>query len=257
MNRAFAFSILVLCAAQAPLAGQIAEDYYDPAAMRAARAKLREMTGGQVITFTQVERLENFSRNGRNGMLWEGQGWIGGDLQRLWIKTEGEYLSPRIGGIEDGEVQVLYSRALSPLFNLQTGMRQDMKPGERRTFGVIGVQGLALYWFEVNTALFISHQGDVSARAEAQYDFLLTQRLILQPRAEANLAVQDVPRLGIGRGLSTAELGLRLRYEVKRQFAPYVGISWLGATGRTADFDRLSGRDPSSFTVVGGLRLWF
>lgn len=255
--RQLLLAILACSAVSTTVLAQKAEDYYDAEAMRTARDKLREMSGGQVIKFLQVDRLENFSHNGKNGMLWEGQGWIGSDYQRLWIKTEGEFLAPRIGGIEDGEIQALYSRAVSPLFDFQAGVRQDLKPGERRTFGVIGFQGLAPYWFELDTALFISHDGDVSARAEVEYEFLLTQRLVLQPRAEVNFAVQDVPRLGIGRGLSTSELGLRLRYEFKRQFAPYVGISWLGSSGRTADFDRLRGRDTSGLTIVGGLRLWF
>jgi copper resistance protein B len=249
--------VLAFFALAGTAAAQKAEDYYDAAAMSAARKQLLKENGGQVITFIQADRLENFSHSGKNGMLWEGQGWIGSDYQRLWIKTEGEYLAPRSGGIEDGEVQALYSRAVSPLFDFQAGIRQDLKPGERRTFGVIGFQGLAPYWFEIDTALFVSHEGDVSARAEVEYEFLFTQRLILQPRAEVNVAIQDVPRLGIGRGLSTAELGLRLRYEIKRQFAPYVGVSWLGSSGRTAEFDRMRGRDTSSFTIVGGLRLWF
>ena len=122
---------------------------------------------------------------------------------------------------------------------------------------MVGFQGLAPYLFELDTALFISHEGDVSARVEAEYELRLTQRLILQPRAEVNFALQDVPRLGIGRGLSTAEAGARLRYEIKRQFAPYIGVSWVGNVGRTADFVRAEGNDPSSFGLIGGLRLWF
>lgn len=257
MNRSLVVCLLCCMLGAVPAAAQKAEDYYDAAAMKKARAEAKRMTGGQVNSFFQLDRLENFTHDRHNGMLWEGQGWIGGDYQRLWIKTEGEAEAPRIGGIEDGEIQALYSRAISPMFDFQAGVRQDLKPGRRRTFGVIGFQGLAPYQFELDTALFISNEGDVSGRVEVEYELLLTQRLILQPRVEANFTVQEVPRLGLGRGLSTAELGLRLRYEVKRQFAPYVGISWLGAAGRTADFDRANGRDTSSLTVVGGLRLWF
>ncbi len=252
--RAFLLALLV-CSVPG-LAQHAADDYYDPAAMKAARERLREDNGGQTITFFQADRLENVRSDDANGLLWDAQGWIGTDYSRLWIKTEGERLSsPK--GLVDAEVQALYSRPISPFFDLQAGVRQDLVPGERRTFGVVGFQGLAPYLFELDTALFISHEGDVSARVEAEYELRLTQRLILQPRAEVNFALQDVPRLGIGRGLSTAEAGGRLRYEIKRQFAPYIGVNWVGNVGRTADFVRAEGNDPSSFVVIGGLRLWF
>lgn len=250
-------AILFCFLTAAPTFAQQAEDYYDAEAMRKSREELREMSGGQVLYFFQAERLENLRHDGNNGFLWEAQGWVGSDYQRFWVKTDGESFSPRNGGVEEAEVQGLYSRAISPFFDFQAGVRQDFQRGGRRTFGVIGIQGLAPYWFELDTALFVSHEGDVSARAEVEYEFFLGQRLILMPRAELNFAFQDVPRLGIGRGLSDTELGLRLRYEIKREFAPYVGVSWVGSTGRTADFDRLNGRATSGFMVVGGLRLWF
>ena len=245
---------LLICSVPG-LAQNAADQYYDPAAMKAARERLREDNGGQTFTFFQADRLENLRRDDSNGVLWDAQGWIGTDYSRLWVKTEGErFSSPK--GLVDAEVQALYSRPVSPFFDLQAGVRQDLVPGDRRTFGVVGFQGLAPYLFELDTALFISHQGDVSARVEAEYELRLTQRLILQPRAEVNFALQDVPHLGIGRGLSTAEGGARLRYEIKRQFAPYIGVSWVGNVGRTADFVREEGNDPSSFGVIVGLRLW-
>ena len=122
---------------------------------------------------------------------------------------------------------------------------------------MFGVQGLAPYWFEVDAAAFVSDDGDVSARLEAEYELFLTQKLILQPRAELDFAVQDVPELGIGSGLSTAEAGLRLRYEFRREFAPYIGVSWRRAFGETADFTRADGEDVESISFVAGLRLWF
>ena len=233
-----------------------AETYFDPRAMEEAHHHMRQEMGGQVFYFLQADRLEVQSNEGRGLSLFEAQGWVGGDYQRFWFKTEGEYAEG--GELEEAEIQGLYSKAISPFFDFQAGVRQDLAPGTRRTFGVVGVQGLAPYWFEIDAALFVSHEGDVSARFESEYDLRLTQRLIFQQRAELNFAVQDVEALAIGSGLSTVELGGRLRYELKREFAPYVGISWTRAVGRTADYWRREGTgSPNSASLVAGLRLWF
>lgn len=234
-------------------AAQSAAEVYGEEAMAAARRNLEEVTGGQVFTFLQADRLE---ARGKEGMLWEAQGWIGSDYQRFWFKSDGEYFSPA-GEFEHSEVQGLYSRAISPFFDFQAGVRQDFGAAPKRTHAVVGIQGLAPYLFEVDTALFLSHKGDVTARAEAEYQLFLTQRLILMPRAEVNLSLQDIPELQTGAGLSTAEAGARLRYEIRRQFAPYVGVSWTGTTGTTADFAKLDGRKTSDVQFVFGLRLWY
>jgi copper resistance protein B len=247
---------LILLAAPQSHAQHTADSHYDGQAMQAAREQLRREHGGQTMFFLQAERFE-YQTNGPSGTaLWDAQGWVGGDYNRFWVKTEGEY-SGASNNLQKAEIQALYSRPISPYFDFQAGVRQDMQPGARRTFGVIGIQGLAPYWFEIDTALFISHHGDVSARLEAEYDLRFTQRLILQPRAELNVAFQDVPELAIGSGLSMAEIGARLRYEFKREFAPYIGVSWGSATGRTADLLRRDGRDPGGLSFVAGLRLWF
>lgn len=217
----------------------------DPAAIAAAAEEARREMGGQVISFIQADRLEYQTSGGSGRFLWEGQGWVGTDFNRLWIKTEGER-NLEEGRTEDAEIQALYSRPISSFFDVQAGVRQDFTPGARRTFGVVGIQGLAPYWFEIDTALFISQDGDVSARFETEYDLRFTQRLILQPRAELNLAFQDVPRLGFDAGLTAFEGGARLRYEFRRQAAPYVGFSW----------ERLAG-EPGRLAFVAGLRLWF
>lgn len=144
------------------------------------------------------------------------------------------------------EVQALYSRPISAYFDVQAGVRQDLAVGARRTFGVIGVQGVLPYWFDVDTALFVSNDGDTSARIEVEYDLRFTQRLILQPRTELNFAFQDVARLAIDRGLVAAEASARFRYEVSRQFAPYVGVAW-----------RKIASEPNRVSLVAGLSLWF
>lgn len=183
-------------------------------------------------------------------------GWIGGDYNRLWLKSEGE--KRYSGALEDTDVQVLYGRLISPFWDFQGGARYfRARPGApSRGSAVIGVQGLAPYWFEVEAAAFISHKGEVSSRLEAEYDLRLTQRLIAQPRAEVNLAVQSVRELGIGRGFNDGEFGLRLRYEIRREFAPYAGIVWTSRFGQTADFARREGEPVRNLGLVLGIRMW-
>ena len=207
------------------------------------------------LAFFLADRLEYRWQEGTDALLWDAQGWIGGDWNKFWFKTEGE--DPADGAVEEAEVQALYARLISPFWYLQTGVRYDFEPAPSRAFAVLGVQGLGLYWFEVDAAAFVSDDGDLSARFEAEYDLLFTQRLVLQPRFETNLAFQDVPELGIGQGFNDVQLGLRLRYEIRREFAPYAGIAWVRKVGETADRARTAGEDVDSLAVVAGLRLWF
>ena len=158
--------------------------------------------------------------------------------------------------IEDAEFQALYSHAIAPFWDLQVGVRQDVA-GPDTTHAVVGVQGLAPYMFEIDAALFASHRGDITARIEAELDQRITQRLILQPRGEISLSAQDVAELGIGAGIDKVEVGLRLRYEIIREFAPYVGIEQSWRVGGSADFARLRGEDPSVTNYVVGIRFWF
>jgi copper resistance protein B len=220
------------------------------------RKHLQNHHGGQTFWYVEGERLEYRSNEGNPLFLWDAQGWFGGDVNRLWIKTEGEF-DFDADKFESAEVQALWSRAISDYFDLQAGVRHDFAPGEDRTFGVVGIQGLLPYLFEIDAALFVSDDGDVEARVEAEYELLITQRLILQPRAELNFAAQDIPEYGVGAGLSEIETGARLRYEITRQFAPYVGVSWERAVGDAADFARADGEDPGSVSFVAGVRIWF
>lgn len=223
-------------------------------AMAPVRDALRREHGGASFSQIMIDIAELQVRDGREGYRWEGEGWFGGDINRLVIKTEGEgsFGEP----IEDAEVQALYSRAIGPYFNLQGGVRQDIEPASR-TYAAVGVEGLAPYWFEVEAHAFVSTHGDVLARLAASYDQRITQRLIAQPRAEFNFAAQDVRASGIGAGLSDAEFDLRLRYEIVREFAPYIGISHSAKLGRTADFARAAGEDPTGTSFVIGVRAWF
>lgn len=228
---------------------------YGTAAMAEAREVAREEHGSMETYKVLIDQAEVKIRNGSDGYAWDGQAWYGGDINKLWIKTEGEGAFRE--EIEKAEVQALWSRAIDPWFDLQLGVRHDLRPDPERTHLVVGVQGLAPYWFEVDGAVFLSNKGDVTARFEGEYDLRVTQKLILQPRAEFDLALQDVPEIGVGSGLSTAEIGARLRYEIVPQFAPYIGVEHERAFGDTADFRRAAGEEAGGFSFLVGLRAWF
>ncbi len=232
-----------------------ADLYFDPQQMAAAREQLLAENGDIRTGVIIIDRLEATFGEGADGYVWDAQGWYGGDIHRFWWKSEGEGAID--GELESGEVEALYSRAFTPYFDLQAGVRQRYTPEADRTDLVVGVQGLAPYWFEVDVAAFLSNEGELSARAEAEYDLRLTQRLILQPRAEINLSAEDVPELAIGSGVSSAELGVRLRYEIRREFAPYVGVEWSSSFGDTRDFIEARGEDPEDARLVVGIRAWF
>lgn len=241
--------------APAPPMDSYADRIYSPTEMQRARDVMMHESGAQKLAFVMFNLAEYQPRRDGDGFRWDGEAWYGGDINRLTFKSEGE--GKFRGGVETADVQALYSRAIDPYFNLQAGVRQDLGKGPRRTYATIGFEGLAPYLFEVEGALFLSNKGEVLGRLEGYYDQRITQRLILQPRVELNLAAQDVPENRIGAGLSNAELGLRLRYEIRRQFAPYIGVSWDRKVGATARFARAAGEDATNSGIVAGVRIWF
>lgn len=203
----------------------------------------------------QFDELEYRAQQGHDVGAWEASAWIGNDDHRLKLTTEGERES---GGVTEGaEFQLLYKRPVSDFFDLELGARHDLYPRPQRSYAVLGLEGLAPQWFEVDGHAFLSEEGDVSARFEVEYDVLLTQRLVLQPSAELNLAASGDRAIGAGSGIQDIELGLRLRYEVVRKFAPYVGLNWERLLGQTEDWARQDGEDRDSFALVAGLRFWF
>ena len=223
-------------------------------AMRASRAALARENGGMLTAGLVLDRFEYRAREGEDGYLWDGDAWYGGDINRVWLESEGEGAFGE--GLESADVALLYGRAINPYFDLQAGVRQDLT-GPERTYLDIGIQGLAPYLFEVEADLLLSTKGDLTATAEVELDQRVTQRLIVQPRLEVALAAQDVPELGIGAGLDTIETGVRLRYEIAREFAPYVGIEQEWKLGGSADYARASDEDPSTTNYVVGIRFWF
>lgn len=216
------------------------------------------MKDNETYAYLVAERLEYTSITGSDPLAWDVQGYIGKSYDKFWFQSEGSSLTSQKEG--DMEFQGLYSRTITPYFDFQTGIRYDLMYSRAenlsRGFAVIGLQGLAPYMFETETDLFISDKGNISARILGTYDLLFTQRLIGQPRFETNIAVQKVEKFGVGSGFNDVQLGFRLRYEIRREFAPYIGISWNRQLGGTADMVRLEGGKVSTFGLLGGVRFW-
>lgn len=206
-----------------------------------------------LLTMVNIDQLEK--RNGdEDPFVFEAQAWIGYDLDKIWLKTEAERVE---GENESVELQLLYSKAISPFWNLQVGARRDFKPEPERNWGVIGFQGLAPYYFEIDTALFIGESGRTALRFEAEYELMLTQRLVLIPEIELNFFGKTDEETETGSGLSNSELGLRLAYEIRREFAPYVGVNWENKYGATADFAKEEGESTNDTQLVIGVSAWF
>jgi copper resistance protein B len=217
------------------------------------------MPDNKTYFFFQADRFEYYSFGDPSPIVWDAQGYIGKDINKFWFKAEGEALTTEREG--EMEFQGLYSRAITSYFDIQAGLRYDLAYNDTednsRGFAVIGIQGLAPYLFEVDGSFQLSEDGDISASFEGEIDLLVTQRLIAQPRFATNLALQEVEEWGVGSGINNVQLGFRLRYEIRREFAPYVGISWNQKLGSTADFARLEDGEVSTLGVVGGVRMWF
>lgn len=207
-----------------------------------------------IQSYVQFNRLEAWDADPGTGLAWEGQAWVGTDSNRLWLRSEGERID---GRLESADMEVLYGRPISRWWDLVAGVRHDFAPGGSRDFAAIGVIGLAPYKFEVAATAYIGQAGQTAARVEVEYETLLTNRLVLQPLLEAEINGRDDPRRGIGSGLSTVEAGLRLRYEVSRRFAPYVGVVHERAFGRTVGFRNDDGHAARDTRVVAGMRIWF
>ena len=209
-------------------------------------------------TFVLLDQLEVSPGATGSPLGVEGEAWHGGDFNRIWIKLEGEHSTQEPEG--EGELQVLYGRLLAPFWDVQVGLRLDVHRGEgeasTRALAVLGLEGLAPYWFEVEPAVFVSQDGHVSARLAASYDLFVTQRLIAQPSIEVNGALQDSEEFGVGSGLNDIEPGLRMRFEIAREFAPYIGASWVRRFGETADLLREAGAKVSDAVFVVGVRMW-
>ncbi|WP_159017255.1 copper resistance protein B [Cognatiluteimonas profundi] len=207
-----------------------------------------------IQSFTLFDRLEAWNADKGVGLQWDGRAWIGTDMNRVWLRSEGARIA---GRTESADLEILFGHSVAPWWDVVAGVRHDFKPGASQDFAAIGIQGMAPYKFEVDATAYMGQGGQTAARVDVEYETLLTNRLVLQPRIEVNLFGQDDPRRGNGSGLSTAEVGLRLRYEFTRRLAPYIGLTRERAFGPTAGFRRASGEDSNDTRFVAGLRLWF
>lgn len=215
---------------------------------------LRKHMDTPLLGYLLLDQLEWQYGDGDGRGVWDITGWLGYDLNRLWLRSEGER---RNGEFESAEVHLLYGRAISRWWDLVAGVRQNFEPGPARTYAAAGIQGLAPYWFETQLTLYAGEQGQTAARLKVEYELLLTNRLVLQPLVEVNVyGKRDVPN-NIGTGFSNVEAGLRLRYEIRREFAPYVGLNWARNLGNTADIIRARGGEVDELSAVLGVRMWF
>lgn len=201
-----------------------------------------------------INELEYADGRYGNGQYLDAEAWYGGDYNKLWLKAEAER---RNGRLESSRTEALWDRVFATYWSTQLGIRHDTGAGRARDWLAFGVQGLAPYWFETTATAYVSGGGMLAARAEARYELLFTQRLILEPRLEANLYSKDDAARGIGSGLSDMSFALRLRYEIRRQFAPYVGVAWKNKFGNTADMARSAGEPVHDVEAVAGVRIWF
>ena len=212
------------------------------------------MEDDPIVTKVMIDQLETRITDGDDPLVLEAQAWIGEDLNKFVIKADVEQVK---GVTEELELQALYSRAVDPYWDFQVGIRQDQKPIPSRNWLALGFQGLAPYWFEIDSTLFIGESEQVGLRFSAEYEWMITQRWVLSPEIEFNIHSKDDEATGTGSGLSDSQLGIRLRYEVKREFAPYIGVNWNNKYGNTATFAKNDGEKVSSTQVVVGVRAWF
>ena len=204
--------------------------------------------------YVLFDQLEWQVGRGVNGVSIDSRGWVGRDRDRLWFRAEGDGEG---GRVDEAQTHVLYGRQFSRWWDVVAGVRQDFRPGSPQTWAAFGIQGLAPYWFDIEATGYVGASGRTHVRFEVEYELLLTNRLVLQPLLEAEVFGKSDPERRIGAGLSTTDLGFRLRYEFQREVAPYIGITWSNKWGKTSDFAEAAGEDTGGPRFVTGLRLWF
>jgi copper resistance protein B len=246
------FALVALLAA--PAAAQMA-DMTSPSAMSPMEATMAPEMDRGIFAHAILDQFEGRTDGRSPELRWSGQGWLGTDYDKLWLKTEG--FRRRDDSVDDGRHELLYDRAITTYFDVQGGIRSDIDSRPTRNWAAFGIQGLAPLFFNLEATAYVSDQGHFAARFEASYDLLLTQRLILQPEIELNLYSKADPARLIGAGFADVDTGLRLRYELDRKFAPYIGVSYDGKFGQSASFARRAGESTGNVRFVFGIRSWF
>ena len=214
------------------------------------------MNDNRIFGHVLFNQLEGRTDGPDTEFRWDGEGWIGTDMNKLWFRSEGFV---EHGRASDGITEALYDRPIHFLryFDVQAGVRYDLDSNPGRTWGAIGIEGLAPNFFEFEPTFYFSDGGRVAGRVNGSYDLLFTNRLILQPQFELNLYGKRDPSRGIGSGLSELDTGLRLRYEISRKFAPYIGVAYNGKFGETASFTRAEGGRVHDVRFIFGVRVWY
>jgi copper resistance protein B len=235
-----------------PAADARSADYSEGATMSMMPGMAESMNDDATMATLLVDELEVVDVD--DGLRLDAQGWAGRDAGRLWLKADGEH---RDGSLQDLRLEALWARPWKAFWDTQLGLRHDSGEGPGRTWVALGVEGLAPYWFEIEATLYVGEAGRTAARFEVGYDLKLTQRLILTPDFEIDAYGKEDTGRRIGSGVSHVELGLRLRYEIRRQLAPYIGIDWNRLTGETADLVRADGEATHDHAIVAGVRMWF
>jgi copper resistance protein B len=224
-----------------------------PAMVKAAEPDAAHVHGADdaILSYVLLDQFELRSGAGERSFAWDVKGWMGTDLNRLWLRSDGAMVS---GHAESASVELLYGRSVSSWWDVVAGLRHDLRPAESQTFAAFGMQGLAPQRVEVAITAYLAEDGQSAARLSAGYELLLTNRLVLQPHMELDAYGKSDPARGVGSGISSVQAGLRLRYEFTRQFAPYLGVNWERALGKTAD---LAAGEASEMRAVAGVRAWF
>jgi copper resistance protein B len=215
--------------------------------------ELMQMEDDAPLGMVLLDELEWHELDGEDAVHWDAELWYGDDYNKAWFRSEGN----RAAGEYEGLAELFWDRIIGRWWHAQVGARQDFGDGPSRTWAAFGIQGLAPYWFEVQATAYVGEEGRTALRFSGEYELFVTQRLILQPKIEFDLYGKDDPRNAIGAGLADSEVGLRLRYEFRRELAPYVGLVWTRSYGNTADFARAAGDDTDDLQFVAGLRVWF
>ena len=224
------------------------------AMLSVSQASFARMEDDPVELKLMLDKFEVGRIDGNNTLSWESGFWIGKDLNKLWVKSDGERVA---GETESTENRILYSKAISPFWDLQAGLRHDTTPGNSRNYATFGLQGLAPYYFETDANVSLGKNSQVKLNLSFEYEMMLTQKLVLSPEIGLNAYTKNDKEMGIGSGLSDIEAGLRLRYEIKREFAPYIGVNWSKKFGNTADLVSNEGGDTSEAMFVLGVRAWY
>ncbi len=227
---------------------------YQPAVLAEDMGHQGHMNDDPLVWMVLADQLEWQDGSPDDALAWNVSAWVGHDTGRLLFRSEGQMTN---GDTEDARAELLWSKPIAAWWDLVVGLRENFGTGPAQSYGLIGVQGTAPYRFHIEADLFGGERGQFGTRLESDYEILLTNRLIVQPRVELQVYGKDDAELGIGSGLSEVEASLRLRYEIRREFAPYVGVEWSGKYGGTADFAEDADESVRDTRLVAGLRVWF